>query len=228
MALILNIETATRSCSVSVGQSGQCIALKEEFNERFSHAEKLTIFIEELLAKADLKLADLQAIAVSSGPGSYTGLRIGVSAAKGLCYALDIPLISVDTLHAIAHLSTDHPSPCYIVPMIDARRMEAYAAVYDQDLNEIRGVQADIIDEASYRELMDERPTIFLGDGAGKCAEVLGTHSNATILGDVAASAKSMVSLSEAAFSDKRFEDTAYFEPFYLKEFVAGVPKKLL
>ena len=228
MALILNIETATRSCSVSIGQDGECIALKEEFNERYSHAEKLTVFIEELLASANLKLSDLDAIAVSKGPGSYTGLRIGASTAKGLCYALDIPLISVDTLHAIAHLSNQHPTPCYIVPMIDARRMEVYAAVYDQDLKEIRGVQADIIDESSYRELMDERPTIFLGDGAGKCAEVLGTHANATVLNDVAASAKSMVKLSEEAFSAECLEDTAYFEPFYLKEFVAGVPKKLL
>ncbi len=230
MALILNIETSTRVCSVALGRNGKCIGVKEEHSERYSHAEKLTTYIDELLKSCDVAYKDLDAVAVSQGPGSYTGLRIGVSSAKGLSYALEIPLIAIETLKSLANLVAEGNSGSSqtIIPLLDARRMEVFAAVYNENLNEIRGVQADIIDENSYSDFLNKQTVTFLGDGAAKCTELLGSHPNSTFLADQQISAKGMISLSEVAFNSEKFEDSAYFEPFYLKEFVAGKPKKML
>lgn len=231
MGLILNLETATRSCSVAIGKDGQQIGVNEEYNEKYSHAEKLTVFIEELLKASNVSLKDLDAIAVSQGPGSYTGLRIGVSTAKGLCYSLGIPLIGIETLKGIAnsgsmHIESDEPHS--ICAMIDARRMEVYSTFYDSKLNETRPIQADLIEEGSYSDLLDKGVIYFVGDAVEKCQPVLSAHSNARFLSDVSVSSTGMITLSEAAFLESKFEDVAYFEPFYLKDFVPGKPKKLL
>lgn len=230
MALILNIETATTVCSVSVAQDGKLLAFKEQDGD-YSHAENLTVFIQEVIKEANIKLSQLDAIAVSKGPGSYTGLRIGVSTAKGLCYSLEKPLIAVNTLE---HLSTSiSPKQGELIcPMIDARRMEVYCAVYDINYNCIMPTCAKIIDEASFAEFLSplesdrERRIIFIGDGAAKCKDVLSKNSNAIFVDNVFPSAKNMVTLTEQAFSKKQFEDLAYFEPFYLKDFVAGKKKE--
>ncbi len=224
MALILNIETATTVCSVSVAQDGKLLAFKEQDGD-YSHAENLTVFIQEVIKEANIKLSQLDAIAVSKGPGSYTGLRIGVSTAKGLCYSLEKSLIAVNTLE---HLSTSiSPKEGELIcPMIDARRMEVYCAVFDSNGKEIRKTSAEIIDENSFSDILREHKTIFIGDGATKCKDVLSKNQNAIFVDNVFPSAKNMVSLSEQAFSNKQFEDLAYFEPFYLKDFVAGKKKE--
>ena len=177
MALILLIETATKSCSVSLSSENKIIACKEEVNKQYSHAEKLTIFITELFKTQDFSIKDLDAIAVSKGPGSYTGLRIGVSTAKGLCYALDIPLISVSTLKAMAFRMAQKEASDLYCPMIDARRMEVYNAFYNNTNKEIRGIQADIIEAHSYQKALDKK-VLFFGDGAQKCKQII-QHSNA-------------------------------------------------
>lgn len=231
MALILNIETATTVCSVSLAKDGKLLALKE-LNGDYTHAENLTLFIEDVMKQANLPLASLDAIAVSKGPGSYTGLRIGVSTAKGLCYSLNKPLISVNTLEALCHLLfkpayrsllTDHSFLC---PMLDARRMEVYCVVYDPQGNEVKPTSADIIDENSFADLLAKHELVFFGDGSEKCKETLSQNKNARFIDDVVPSADSMITLSEKAFNANRFEDVAYFEPFYLKDFVAGKKKE--
>lgn len=216
MNYILNIETATKNCSVSLARNGETILCKEIAEEGYSHAEKLHVFIEEIIKESQLNIKDLTAVAVSKGPGSYTGLRIGVSTAKGLCYALGIPLISVDTLAVLAAAVTHNDG--WIVPMIDARRMEVYSAVFDQNYNKIKDVQAEILTENSYSEVTD---TIYIvGDCQEKCQTVL-TRANFVFLPEIIfPSAQEMSTLSYAKFVQNDFEDVAYFEPFYLKDFM--------
>ena len=220
MALILLIETATKSCSVSLSSENKIIACKEEVNKQYSHAEKLTVFITELFKTQDFSIKDLDAIAVSKGPGSYTGLRIGISTAKGLCYALDIPLISVSTLKAMAFRMAQKEESDLYCPMIDARRMEVYNAFYNNTNKEIRGIQADIIEAHSYQKELDKK-VLFFGDGAQKCKQII-QHPNAKFLDDIFPSSKDMLEIANEKFSEKIFEDVAYFEPFYLKDFVIG------
>lgn len=229
MALILNLETATTVCSVSLGKDGKLLALKEH-NGDYSHAENLTIFIEDVLQQASVKFSDIDAIAVSKGPGSYTGLRIGVSTAKGLCYSLNKPLIAVNTLQhlslAVSSLGSQISEPASLFcPMIDARRMEVYCAIYDANNKEVKPTAAEIIDEGSFADVLETNRIIFFGDGAEKCKSILSQNKNAVFIDNVLPSAKSMISLSEQAFINKEFEDVAYFEPFYLKDFIAGKKK---
>lgn len=230
MALILNLETATTVCSVSLARDGHLLSFKE-LNGDYSHSENLTLFIEDVLKQADIKLSDVDAIAVSKGPGSYTGLRIGVSTAKGLCYSLNKPLIAISTLQHISLSVSEGPkfkgsnlNPLFC-PMLDARRMEVYCAMFDSLNNEIKSITAEIIDEHSFSDLLNNQVIYFFGDGAAKCKNVLSANKNAIFIDDVFPSAKNMISLSEQAFVNKEFEDVAYFEPFYLKDFVAGKKK---
>ena len=216
MPIILNIETATKNCSVALAKEGKTIACKEIAEQNFSHAEKLHVFIEELLAENQLQFSDLSAIAVSQGPGSYTGLRIGVSSAKGFCYALNIPMIAIDTLQLLANQIQIEDG--IIISMIDARRIEVFSAFYDKNHNQIRNTQAEIIDETSYREISE---TIHLvGDGTEKFKNTL-TDDKFVFHSDVVfPSAKEMCELSFEKFKTSNFVDVAYFEPYYLKDFV--------
>jgi len=224
---ILCIETATPVCSVALLENGNLAGLKES-DRKNSHSEVITPFVQEMLDEHQLDVTGLEAIAVSMGPGSYTGLRIGVSTAKGLCYAGSKPLIAVNTLQsmaagAIQFTGTVEKSDLFC-PMIDARRMEVYAALFDHNGKEVRETKAEIIDEHSFAELLDEHVVHFFGDGAEKCRAVI-THPNARFLDDFKPSAEYMAALVMQKFNNKQFEDVAYFEPFYLKDFVAGVPK---
>lgn len=225
MSTILQIETATPVCSVALAVNGQTIAVKEEAAQNI-HASSLTLFIEEVMQTAKLAYADLDAVAVSKGPGSYTGLRIGVSTAKGLCFALDKPLIAINTLQLMANgFLQSHPNYGGLVcPMIDARRMEVFTAVYTNHLVEFEAVNAKIVDEKSFILELDSHFVTFIGDGAAKCEPVL-THQNAHFSVQNYNSATHMSNLAHAAFQSSRFEDVAYFEPFYLKEFVFTTPK---
>lgn len=234
MPRILNIETTGTNCSVALSKDSVVQNIKEDKEGR-AHASKLAVFIDEILREEQLKIKDLDAISISKGPGSYTGLRIGVSTAKGLCYGAGIPLVSVHTLQALSqHLldnldeygfsSSDNP---YLVPMIDARRMEVYAAVFDMENQFVRDVKAQIIDENSFQEWLTEHKLIFFGNGAAKCKEVI-RHEHASFIDDLELSAKNMVKLSEKQFLNQQFEDVAYFEPFYLKDFQTTTPKKSL
>lgn len=225
MAIILNIETATKNCSVSLAKDCVMLASVELNEEQFSHAEKLHTFILKVLKKAGVRMQDIDAVAVSKGPGSYTGLRIGVSAAKGICFALDKPLISIPTLLSLAH-AIDVDKGEMIIPLLDARRMEVYSAVYDFEKNKIREIQAQIIDKNSFSEYLERGTVYFLGDGALKCKEVI-HHKKAIFLEGYFPSAKEMVDLSYQKYVNNDFEDVAYFEPYYLKDFVAVKAKKL-
>ncbi|MDE5422938.1 tRNA (adenosine(37)-N6)-threonylcarbamoyltransferase complex dimerization subunit type 1 TsaB [Ancylomarina sp. DW003] len=233
MALILNIETSTAVCSVSLGKDGRLLAYKEN-KEGMNHATHLTVFIDSILKENKLSTSDLDAIAVSMGPGSYTGLRIGVSTAKGICYGSNLPLIAVSTLQAMtapllkneAILSQlGDPEASVFCPMIDARRMEVYTAFYSYKNEEIREVAAEIIDEESFASDLEKSEIVFFGDGSAKCQSSLQSQ-NAIFVSDVTPTATGMVELSEAKFETEMFEDVAYFEPFYLKDFVATTPKK--
>lgn len=229
MSCILHIETSTEVCSVAVSQDGACIYSKEDF-EGPSHAVVLGVYVDEALSFIDSHAIPLDAVAVSCGPGSYTGLRIGVSMAKGISYALDIPLLGIPTLEVMSVpvlLYKELPDNALLCPMIDARRMEVYAAVYDRALKARRPISADIIDENSYAEFLTEHPVYFFGNGAAKCREKL-THPNAHFIDGIHPLAKWMFPLAEKAMAKEEFKDVAYFEPFYLKEFVASKPKKLL
>ena len=220
MALFLLIETATKSCSVSLSSENKIIACKEEVNEQYSHDEKLTGFITELFKTQDFTIKDLDAVAVSKGPGSYTGLRIGVSTAKGLCYTLDIPLVAISTLHAMAFGMAKKEESDLYCPMIDARRMEVYNAFYNSTNKEIRGIQADIIEACSYQKELDKK-VLFFGDGTEKCKQMI-RHPNARFIDGFFPSSKDMLEIANEKFAEKDFEDVVYFEPFYLKDFVAG------
>lgn len=229
MALLLCIETATRVCSVSLSRDADLLAIRESEDPNV-HAAMLTVFIDEMSRQANISLSELDAVAVSMGPGSYTGLRIGVAAAKGLCYALNKPLIAVSTLQAMAcgmkdKVLAEYPqSHLLFCPMIDARRMEVYCGFYTQENHEIREVRAEIVEEHSFSEFLETHPVVFGGDGAEKCKPILGNHPNANFLANFAASAKFMGLIAMDKFNRKSFENLAYFEPFYLKDFVAGKP----
>lgn len=234
MALILNIETSTKVCSVCVSDDGNIIGVKESGEDK-SHAKKLTVFIQDLLNETNLKIDDFDAVAISKGPGSYTGLRIGVSTAKGLCYAKDLHLIAINTLQAMANgiilkaekneISLDDFENAILVPMIDARRMEVYSAFFNAQGKFVRNVEAEIIDENSYHDILPKQKMIFFGDGSDKIKEVI-QHENAIFVKDFDPSSAYMAKLSDQAYQNKNFENVAYFEPFYLKDFIATVPKK--
>ena len=229
MPTILNIETSTEVCSVALTAEGAVLEHFEEFQGR-NHATVLSGFIKGCLDHLRRHEMKLDAIAVSIGPGSYTGLRIGLSEAKGLAYALDVPLIGVDTLKIMAvnvMFAHDVEPDTLFAPMIDARRMEVYAAVYDRALNVVRDISADIVDENSYLDILNEHPVYFFGNGAAKCREKI-THPNAHFIDDIHPLAKMMFPLADKAMAKQDYKDVAYFEPFYLKEFVASLPKKLL
>ena len=222
MSYILNIETATKNCSVALAKEGKTILCKEIAEEGYSHAERLHVFIEEIIKEVGITFQDLIAIAVSQGPGSYTGLRIGVSAAKGLCYVLDIPLIAVDTLQILASQATI--SSGLIIPMLDARRMEVYSAIFSSNLKKTRSVQAEIITENSFEELQET--LYFVGDCAEKCKTVL-TKKNYIFLDEIKyPSAKEMSGISFEKYQKNETVDVAYFEPYYLKDFMTTVSKK--
>jgi tRNA threonylcarbamoyladenosine biosynthesis protein TsaB len=216
MALLLNIETATKNCSVSLAKDGKTIACKEIAEQNFSHAEKLHVFIDELLKENNFTYNNLNAVAISQGPGSYTGLRIGVSSAKGLCYALNIPMIAIDTLELLARKIS--VSEGVIIPMIDARRMEVYSAIFDVEYTKMRKVEAEIIDANSYSEI--DTKINLVGDGIAKFKEVL-TDEKFIFHEDVVyPSANEMSFLSFGKYKKSDFVDVAYFEPFYLKDFI--------
>ncbi|MBT8323222.1 MAG: tRNA (adenosine(37)-N6)-threonylcarbamoyltransferase complex dimerization subunit type 1 TsaB [Eudoraea sp.] len=219
MAVILNLETATTNCSVSVARDGQLLAIREENSKNYSHSEQLHLFIESVLQEAQLNRHDLEAVAVSKGPGSYTGLRIGVAAAKGLCFALDLPLISTPTLESLARQL--HITEGYLIPMLDARRMEVYATVLDAQFETVRETRAEIITEDSFSDYSAKGKVYLMGSGAIKCKEVL-SHPNIEFRDDLIPSAKEMAIMSHQRFTSGTFEDLAYFEPYYLKEFILG------
>ena len=224
MALILHLETATTVCSVALANEGKLLASKEE-NKGFTHAEHLTIFIQEVMQQAGKSLHELDAVAVSKGPGSYTGLRIGVATAKGLCYGLNKPLLSVNTLAALAKgASLKHSSIHMFCPMLDARRMEVYAAVFDGSLQVIKPTEAVILTSDSYAALLEQNEILFFGDGAHKFQE-LTRHANAKFDPEILPGAINMIELAYGSFLTKSFEDVAYFEPFYLKEFYSPASK---
>ncbi len=232
MALILNIETSTEVCSVSLAENGNLLH-KKESAEGMNHSRLLTVFIDELFAESNFSLKKLDAVAVSKGPGSYTGLRIGVSVAKGLCYGMGIPLISVNSLESLGvyaalnfnQFSAVKPeSGPLFCPMIDARRMEVYTALYNSTGEEIKPISAEIITEGFLQLELEKHPVLFFGNGAAKCKNVL-THPNAIFAGPEITSAEFMQPLSDKKFQLQQFEDVAYFEPFYLKNFVATIPK---
>lgn len=229
MSCILHIETSTAVCSVSVSEDGLSIFSKEDHNGP-SHAISLGVFVDEALSFIDSHAMMLNAVAVSCGPGSYTGLRIGVSMAKGICYGRNLPLIGLPTLEVLCVpvlLYQDLPDNALLCPMIDARRMEVYSAIYDKSLNVKREIAADIIDENSYLNFLDKYPVYFFGDGALKCRDKI-THPNAHFIENIKPLARMMFPLAEKAIAKQDFKDVAYFEPFYLKEFVASKPKNLL
>ena len=222
LTYILNIETATKNCSVSVSNNGALMSLRELNNGAYSHAEVLHSFINEVLIEAAIAPSDLDAIAVSKGPGSYTGLRIGVSAAKGLSFSLQIPLISIDTLESLAHAIV--PESGVIASLLDARRMEVYSAVFDGRFKQVRTIKAEIIDQGSFFEYLEDGTVYFVGDGAEKCKSVI-QHANAIFVDDIFPSAKEMCGLAYEKYKKNDIEDVAYFEPFYLKDFVV-IPEK--
>lgn len=232
MAYILCIETSTNICSVALTKDREILAARKE-NEGNSHANRLTILTEQLFndPAVSIDMEDIDAVAVSSGPGSYTGLRIGVSTAKGICFSLDKPLISLTSLSVLAWPVVQNmadgqaDSNSWFCPMIDARRMEVYTAMYDQNMELQRETHADVIDEESYRSILDTRKVFFFGNGAEKCKEHL-THPNAFFQGDEGPLARNMATLAFNAYENGSFEDVAYFEPFYLKDFIATIPKR--
>lgn len=230
MSCILHIETSTDACSVAVSQDGTNIFHIEDFNGP-SHAQKLGTFIDEALSFTDNHAIPFDAVAVSSGPGSYTGLRIGVSMAKGICYARDLKLIAIPTLEVLSVPvllnNDDMPDDALICPMLDARRMEVYTAVYTRALKPAVETHSEIITDTSFRELLDKHPIYFFGNGAEKCKDVI-LHPNAHFIDGIRPMAKYMCPLGEKANVMGNFQDVAYFEPFYLKEFIATKSKKLL
>lgn len=229
MSCILHIETSTQVCSVALSQDGVCLFDKADF-EGPSHASILAGYVEEAVSFADSHAIPLDAVAVSKGPGSYTGLRIGVSEAKGVAYGRDARLLAVNSLKVLTVptlLHAELPDDALLVPMIDARRMEVYCAVYNRALQEVWPTQALVVDEASFGELLDKHPLYFMGNGSDKCRTVI-QHPNAHFIEGAVPLATQMIPLAEMAMAREEFEDVAYFEPFYLKEFVATQSKKLI
>ncbi|MFD1552515.1 tRNA (adenosine(37)-N6)-threonylcarbamoyltransferase complex dimerization subunit type 1 TsaB [Putridiphycobacter roseus] len=226
MALILNLETTTKVCSVSLALNGIEIGKIESKTENFSHSENLNNFIVALMNTTAFTLKDLDAIAVSEGPGSYTGLRIGTSTAKGLCFGLNIPLIAINSLAALAQCANNNEVALFC-PMFDAKRMEVYVALFDVDYKLVSPVEAKIIEADAFSEFLENKKVLFLGPGAEKCDGTI-QHVNAIFDLETEVSATGMNKLSFDKFQNKDFVDVAYFEPFYLKDFIAGKPKKLL
>lgn len=230
MSCILNIETSTNVCSVALSEDGACIFSQEDHSGP-NHGERLGTFVDEALSFADSHAIPVDAVAVSSGPGSYTGLRIGTSMAKGICYGTDIKLIAVPTLELLCVPVLLHHEEieenALLIPMLDARRMEVYAQVFDRALHEIRPIQADIVDENTYKKYLDERPVYFFGNGAEKCMEII-NHPNAHLIKGIEPLAKNMLPLAEKRMAMEKYEDVAYFVPMYLKDFVAKAAKPLL
>jgi len=226
--VILAIETATQVCSVALSVNGNTVN-EISLNEKNIHASHLSPLIDTLLSESGSEYSDLSAIAVSKGPGSYTGLRIGVSTAKGLCFALNIPLISVNTLQAmamgLASKYRDADEPLLFCPMIDARRMEVYCSVYNKNNITIQETRAMIIEGDSFSNFLSNSKMVFGGDGSEKCVQVLNNNPNAVFLNDIQPSARYLLSIANKKYQDKNFEDTAYFEHFYLKDFIAAKPK---
>ncbi len=232
MPLLLHLETATQVCSVVLSLDGKAISSRES-NEKNIHSSVITVFIGQVLEECGFKPADLDGICISQGPGSYTGLRIGVSTAKGLCYALDKPLIAINTLRSMAegkihemdekHYTSDRS--ILLCPMIDARRMEVYNALFERKGKILRETQAEIIENNSFSDLLSENEIWFFGNGAEKCIPLLEMQPNARFDTEIQPSAANMISLAEKKYAAKEFEDVAYFEPFYLKDFMAGIPK---
>lgn len=230
MSCILNIETSTNVCSVAVSENGACIFNKED-REGPNHAVLLGVFVEEALSFIDSHAIPLDAVAVSCGPGSYTGLRIGLSMAKGICYGRDVKLIAIPTLELMCvplllneKVAEDNALLC---PMLDARRMEVYAQITNTALQTVKETSADIVEANTYDEYLQNNMVYFFGNGADKCKEVI-THPNARFIEDIVPLAKNMFPLAEKRMAEERFEDVAYFVPFYLKDFVAKEAKKLL
>lgn len=230
MACILHIETSTDVCSVAVSQDGACIFKKEDHSGP-NHSVNLGVFVDEALSFTDNHAIPFDAVAVSCGPGSYTGLRIGVSMAKGICYARDLKLLAIPTLELLCvpvllkqMIPEDDALLC---PMLDARRMEVYAQLFDRSLHEIRPIQADIVDENTYREYLDKHPVYFFGNGAAKCMDVI-NHPNAHLIKGIEPLAKNMQPLAEKRFFNEQYEDVAYFVPYYLKDFVAKMSRSPL
>ena len=232
MAVILNIETSTEICSVSLAKNGELLFEKGN-NQEMNHSALLTVFIGEIFEENKLSIKDIDAVAVSKGPGSYTGLRIGVSVAKGLCYALEKPLIAINTLDAMADYTAKNihdftnlgtENNILLCPMIDARRMEVYTALYNRNGEIVKPVDAEIIDEQSFSGYFEKYKMLFFGNGAEKCKNYL-THPNALFAGPSKTSARFMQNITESKYNKKEFEDIAYFEPFYLKNFVTTTPK---
>ena len=231
MINILHIETASPTCSVAISEDDQLLAIRESHVDK-SHASLITVFIQELFEETGLKAFDLDAVSVSMGPGSYTGLRIGVSTAKGLAYGTGKPLIAVNTLRAMAWglihdpewESVDPENDFYLSPMIDARRMEVYTSLLDPQLNIVQKISAEIIEEDSFKTFLDERTVYFFGNGAEKCRNTI-KHKNARFISDFNNSSRFMISPAYESYRQTKFEDVAYFEPFYLKDFIATTPK---
>lgn len=217
--LILSIETATGICSVCLSFGEDVVAYKES-REKNAHSQMLSVLIEQLFQNSEYSIKDLDAVAVSKGPGSYTGLRIGVSSAKGIAYGLDIPLISVETLQILAYSSSLKYGGKYYMPMIDARRMEVYTAIYDSEMKEVKSISADIIEEDLYKDILQGKEIVLSGDGAEKCQKVLNDSRYVYDL-ETALSAKYMVHFAVEKYNNNQLEDVAYFEPYYLKEFIA-------
>ena len=225
MSLILNIDTSTDVCSVAIAREGNVIALKEN-DEGFNHSTLLGVYADDLLKENGLTAKDLDAVAVSMGPGSYTGLRIGVSLAKGICFGAGKPLISVSTLEALANaVARRMGEDGYYCPMIDARRMEVYTAVFDREGVVVRDIHAEIIEEGAFADLLQDHKVFFFGNGSDKVKDII-RHPNANFIAGVSTSAANMTLLAEQKFNAGSFENVAYFEPFYLKDFVATVPKR--
>ncbi len=218
---ILHLETSTKVCSVALSKNGQLVALKESNEDSFSHGEKLTIFIENVMQQAKIEFSALAGVSIASGPGSYTGLRIGTSTAKGLCYALKIPLLSIDALESMAQIANTKYPDKFLCPMIDARRMEVYAAIYSPNMEVVKPISADILDENSYNDFQN---LVCFGDGMAKAKEI---WANRNILFDdlVICSASGQVERIYEKYLNEEFEDFAYFEPFYLKDFIGAVKK---
>lgn len=220
MAVILCIESATTNCSVALSVDGNIKAVREENSLKYSHAEKLHLFIDEVIKESNASLSQLDAVAVSKGPGSYTGLRIGVSAAKGIAFALDIPLISIATPEVLAQ-QIQNLNHGFVIPLLDARRMEVYSAIFNQDKEMVRKIEAEILTDQSFKAYLNEAKCLFIGDAVVKSQKVI-THKNAEFIENKYPSAKNMGQLVEAKFGNSEFEDVAYFEPFYLKAFIPG------
>lgn len=229
---ILHLETATNVCSVALSEGGNLVSIRESREDR-SHGSLLTVFMEEVIREAGLQPKDIDAISISKGPGSYTGLRIGVSVAKGFAYASDIPVIGINTLQALSCAAMNNEKikelcksfpKLLLCPMIDARRMEVYTALYDQNSKEVSPVEAKIVNEDSFKQILESSKIVFFGNGSEKVKEII-THPSAFFIEDISPSSRYMLPLALDSFSRKSFENTAYFEPFYLKDFVATIPK---